>query len=73
MDPRGVRVTHNAYRKSSKETRGSYSLNEGPNAGLIRIWVFLPIAYKFSVGLIKMRVLFEGAFFGGFMVHQVYE
>ena len=29
------------YRKSSKETRGSYSLSQGPNAGLIRIRVLL--------------------------------
>ena len=43
------------YRKSSKETRRSYSFFDGPNAGVIRIRVFLP----FSAG-IRMRVLFEG-------------
>ena len=31
--PKSVSV----YRKSSKQTRGSYSFSEGPNAGLIRI------------------------------------
>ena len=44
------------YRKSSKETRRSYSFFDGPNAGVIRIRVFLP----FSAGLIRTRVLFEG-------------
>ena len=52
------------YRKSSKETRGSYSFSEGPNAGLIRVWPqFLHFCLqflKFSAGLIRMRVLFEG-------------
>ena len=33
------------YRNSSKETRGSYSFSKGSNAGLIRIWVFLPIVF----------------------------
>ena len=31
----------NAYRKSSKETRGSYSFSKTTNAGLIRIRVLL--------------------------------
>ena len=51
---------HKNYCKSSKETRGSYSFSEGPNAGLIRIWVFLPIVFKFAAGLIRIWVLFEG-------------
>ena len=52
------------YRKSSKETRGSYSFFEGPNAGLIRTWLkfehFCLLCFKFSAGLIRMHVLFEG-------------
>ena len=52
------------YRKSSKETRGSYSFSEGPNAGLIRIWpefrLFCILFFKFPAGLIRMWVLFEG-------------
>ena len=46
------------YRKSSKETRGSYSFSEGANAGLIRILPnFCIFAYWF---LSLLRVLFEG-------------
>ena len=56
--------TENTYRKSSKETRGSYSFSEGSNAGLIRVWPqfchFCLLFFKFSAGLIRMRVLFEG-------------
>ena len=52
------------YRKSSKETRGSYSSSEAPTAGLIRILVdfcsFYLLFFKFTAGLIRMRVLFEG-------------
>ena len=52
------------YCKSSKETHGSYSFFEGPNAGLIRTWLkfehFCLLCFKFSVGLIRMHVLFEG-------------
>ena len=52
------------YRKSSKETRVSYSSSNGPNAGLIRIWPrflhFGLLFFKLSAGLIRMRVLFEG-------------
>ena len=52
------------YRKSSKETRGYYSFSEGPNAGFIRVWTqfghFCLLFFKFSAGLIRMRVLFEG-------------
>ena len=52
------------YRKSSKETRGSYSFSGGTNAGLIRIWsefvhfclriLECCIVLKFSEGLIKV-------------------
>ena len=52
------------YRKSSKETRGSYSFSEAPTAGLIRNLVkfcsFYLLFFKFTAGLIRMRVLFEG-------------
>ena len=52
------------YRKSSKETHGSYSFSEGPNAGLLRIWPkfghFYLLFFNFAAGLIRMRVLFEG-------------
>ena len=48
---------HMIYRKSSKETRGSYSFSEGPNAGLIRILPnFSIFAYCF---LSSLRVLLE--------------
>ena len=47
------------YRKSSNKTRGSYSFSQALNAGLIRIWAFLPIFSKFIAGLIRGRVLFE--------------
>ena len=54
------------YRKSSKETRGSYSFSEGPNAGLIIIWLkfghFCLLIIMFAAGLIRMQVLFEGGF-----------
>ena len=47
----------NTYRNSSKETRGSYSYSEGPNAGLIRILLnFCIFAYCF---LSFLRVLLE--------------
>ena len=36
------------YRKSSKETRGSYSFSEGPNAAPIS--AFLPIVFKVFCG-----------------------
>ena len=53
-----------SYRKSSKETRGSYSFSEGSNAGLIRILPkfghFCLLIIMFAVGLIRMRVLFKG-------------
>ena len=52
------------YRKSSKETCGSFSFFDGPNASLIRISSefghFCLLFFKFSAGLIRMRVLFEG-------------
>ena len=53
----------NIYRKSSKETCGSYSFSEGPNAGLIRIWPefvhFCLLFLKFSACHIRTWVLFE--------------
>ena len=53
-----------SYSKSLKETHGSYSFSKGPNVGLIRIWPkfvhFCLLIFKFSVGLIRIRVLFEG-------------
>ena len=52
------------YRKSSKETRGSYSFFEGLNASLIRILPkflhFCLLFFKFSVGRIRMQALFKG-------------
>ena len=38
------------YRKSSKETRGSYSSFEAQNAGLIRKWFILPMEFQVYCG-----------------------
>ena len=63
------------YRKSSKETRGSYSFSEGANAGLIRILPnFCIFAYCF---LSFLRVLLEcgsysrAGLFWGFTVYCI--
>ena len=45
------------YRKSSKETRGSYSTSQPSNAGLIRVCIGKKDK---NAGLIGIRVLFEG-------------
>ena len=45
------------YRKSSKETRGSYSISQTANAGRIRL--FIGKINKYA-GLIGIRFLFEG-------------
>ena len=67
------------YRKSSKETRGSYSFSEAPTAGLIRILAkfcsFYLLFFKFTAGLIRMRVLFEGGSLSriyGMYIHKTY-
>ena len=45
------------YRKSSKETRGSYSSSWTAFAGLIRVCIG---KISKNAGLIRIRVLFEG-------------
>ena len=45
------------YRKSSKETRGSYFSSKTTNAGLIRVCIG---KISKNAGFIRIQVLFEG-------------
>ena len=45
-----ARLLDSDYRKSSKETRGSYSSFEAQNAGLLRNWFILPTEFQVYCG-----------------------
>ena len=65
--PKVFNIRH-TYRKSSKETRGSYSSFEITIAGLIRVCIG---KISKNAGLIRIWVLFEGESFSWtFVIYQ---
>ena len=48
------------YHKSSKETCGSYYFSEVKMQVLLKFGYFCLLFFKFTVGLIRIRVLFKG-------------